>query len=241
MFILFGRFNDVNLGIIANNLLVMDVNKWSWISSVSAVAPVDLANEPSSDPTAISNGSSDNKGVIAGAVVGAVAGISIIAGAIFFCIRRRRNQSSNNGKNEYVAHNNNVPSSSSEEAPPLQYYNTDIDNNNVNQPMLISRDIPHCKFTIIKRKKKTSAALYPSIIILYYLDTNFIYTAVDGSDSSGRGYIRSPTSTDNTSTWHDRSTYYGSEKPDASLSPASFSENSEPIRLTLKPVKPDGA
>ena len=76
---------------------------------------------------------------------------------------------------------------------------------------------------------------------MYYPNTNYMYIAVDESVSGGRGYIRSPISTDNTSSWHDRSVYYGSEKPDASVSPESFSEHSEPIRLTLKPVKPDGA
>ncbi|KAI7856582.1 hypothetical protein BDC45DRAFT_58916 [Circinella umbellata] len=210
LFILFGRSNDGNLGITANNILVMDVNKWSWISSISAVAPVDRSiNGLSPDSPPDSNNSSDNKGAIAGAVVGALAGVSIIAGAIFFFIRRKRNQPSNNEQNEYVSHNNNIPSSSSEEPPPLHYYNTDVDNNNnVHQPMLAPSDVPH---------------------------------SVDESVSSGRGYVRSPISTDNTSSWQDRSAYYGSEKPDGSVSPGSFDEHSEPIRLTLKPVKPDGA
>ena len=69
-----------------------------------------------------------------------------------------------------------------------------------------------------------------------------MYITADGSTSSDRAYPRSTSYTDNTpSSWQDRSTYYSSEKPDASVSPVGSSGNDEPIRLVMQPVKPDGA
>ncbi|KAI7853822.1 hypothetical protein BDC45DRAFT_145180 [Circinella umbellata] len=66
-----------------NEVRIMDVNKWSWVSSISALTP------EAQFPT--TGSSSFNTGTIAGAAVGGAAVFALFAGLIaFFLIRRRK-------------------------------------------------------------------------------------------------------------------------------------------------------
>ncbi|KAI9275863.1 hypothetical protein BDA99DRAFT_601414 [Phascolomyces articulosus] len=146
LFFMFGRTLNVNFSIVANTLLVFDVNRWSWISSVSALLPEKkLTVDDSTDgSTRGGDNGTVSKGTIAGAVVGGVIGVSLIAGVLFFFLRRKRNQLNNNNNNNEkngcdIAYNNNMPYPPSE-APPPQYYVTD-QHNNVYQP--VHTNVPH--------------------------------------------------------------------------------------------------
>ncbi|KAI9275865.1 hypothetical protein BDA99DRAFT_532811 [Phascolomyces articulosus] len=103
LFILFGRSGDVNMDLTSTRVWVLNVNRWTWVSSVDAVKPQPLkpGNSVGSND---SSGGGSKTGAIAGAVVGVVIGLSIIAAAFFF-IRRR--QKSNN-ENKYKSNNNDT-------------------------------------------------------------------------------------------------------------------------------------
>ncbi|KAI9275866.1 hypothetical protein BDA99DRAFT_532812 [Phascolomyces articulosus] len=86
LFIMFGR---TTAGL-SNRIWVLDVNRWAWISSITAVMP-----DSTSTTSGVSN-KSMSPGAIAGAVIGAVGGVAIAGAIVFFFLRRKRNQKSNN-------------------------------------------------------------------------------------------------------------------------------------------------
>ena len=91
---MFGGVIDGTALTLLNRTWVMDVDRWAWVDSISAVSPQatpSVSVLPSSTELSWDgNDQANSAGTIAGAVVGAVAGVAIIAGAIFFFIRRKR-------------------------------------------------------------------------------------------------------------------------------------------------------
>ena len=106
LFILFGAVNvnnNTETFTLSQKIRAMDVNSYSWVSFVrgstsetqSPTTDVDQNDETLND-------SSVSAGTIAGAVVGGVAGLAIIAGiTAFFLIRRRKSQKLEEEKNEF--------------------------------------------------------------------------------------------------------------------------------------------
>ncbi|KAI9252264.1 hypothetical protein BDA99DRAFT_587714 [Phascolomyces articulosus] len=105
LFVMFGNINlldDPWPYNITNRVWAMDVDRWAWVSSVSAITPDPVlstddttppGNEGGTQDDGSSGSSSTNAGTIAGAVVGGVAGVVIIAAIAFFFIRKKRQQS----------------------------------------------------------------------------------------------------------------------------------------------------
>ncbi|KAG2216549.1 hypothetical protein INT45_006333 [Circinella minor] len=105
---MFGAVNSDNPATayfsLSNEVRVMDINKWSWVTSVSALTPEALSTTANNGGDSKDSGSQGNNtdgsnqfavstGTIVGIVVGGVAGLAIIAGLfIFFFIRRRKNR-----------------------------------------------------------------------------------------------------------------------------------------------------
>ncbi|KAI9275434.1 hypothetical protein BDA99DRAFT_495459 [Phascolomyces articulosus] len=95
LFIIFGSTGDSD-----SALSALDIENWSWLSTVPAVVvPESEGDQQGGSPgngqsqgEQPDSGSSVAPGTIAGAVVGAVAGVAIIGALVFFFLRRRRNQ-----------------------------------------------------------------------------------------------------------------------------------------------------
>lgn len=127
LFIMFGAVAEGETINIINKVWVMDVNRWAWVSSVSAVSQQETPSA-SVTPLPTNDGDTNNTGTIAGAVVGAVAGAVIITCAIFFYMRRRR-QKSQNTMEEQIKDNKVIPKG---DFPPRNYKDEmapTIDNN----------------------------------------------------------------------------------------------------------------
>ncbi|CAO3663638.1 unnamed protein product [Rhizopus stolonifer] len=106
------------------NMYVLDINNWSWTKvpttgfSNQITSPVDPSSNTTS-PTTTSSSTENNQskaGIIAGATVGGVAFLAILAFALFFCIRRRRQEEKN--KDEASSVHEDVDLSST----PKEYY-----------------------------------------------------------------------------------------------------------------------
>ncbi|KAI9264131.1 hypothetical protein BDA99DRAFT_604584 [Phascolomyces articulosus] len=87
-----------NLIIGQNSTWVMDIDRWTWVSSVEAIQPDPLStsSDTPSQPSGNGNGSDGSTvstGTVAGAVVGGVIGSAIIVAILFYIIRRKRHQS----------------------------------------------------------------------------------------------------------------------------------------------------
>ncbi|KAI9252866.1 hypothetical protein BDA99DRAFT_520254 [Phascolomyces articulosus] len=97
LFIMFGFINYIDQPYsfnTTNKIWGMDVNKWSWVSSINAMTPESIP-EPidttGSTPGDDGKPNSISTGAIVGAAVGGVVGVAIIAGIVaFFCIRRKK-------------------------------------------------------------------------------------------------------------------------------------------------------
>ena len=108
LFVMFGAVNNDNPAAayfsLSSEVRVMDINQWSWVTSVSALTPEARSKTANNGGDSKDGGSQENNtgdtnhsavstGTIAGIVVGGVAGLAIIAGLlIFFFIRRRKNR-----------------------------------------------------------------------------------------------------------------------------------------------------
>ncbi|KAJ4299526.1 hypothetical protein N0V90_004771 [Kalmusia sp. IMI 367209] len=69
---------------------------WSYYRQVPASVTAATASSNPSETSGASGGKSSSKAWIAGAVVGPIVGIALIAGIIFFLMRRRKNKNNNN-------------------------------------------------------------------------------------------------------------------------------------------------
>ncbi|KAG2226901.1 hypothetical protein INT45_010180 [Circinella minor] len=95
LLVMFGAINwdnKTSIYVYSNDVRVLDVNAWTWLTSISALTPV---ARPSSTSDLEENDddnteSSVSIGTIVGAVVGGVAGLAIIIGIIAFLLLRRR-------------------------------------------------------------------------------------------------------------------------------------------------------
>ena len=92
-FVLFGAINtnkETPTYTTSNDVRVLNIKTWSWVTSINALSPE--ARTPGNDGNG-GGSSTVSAGTIAGAVVGGVAGLAIIAGLIaFFLIRKRKNR-----------------------------------------------------------------------------------------------------------------------------------------------------
>ncbi|KAI9491416.1 hypothetical protein BDB00DRAFT_832893 [Zychaea mexicana] len=99
LFVMFGIDSNVYE---RTDFQVLDTDDWQWVDSY--VGPGRKDDGSSGDPEHPDNAGGSGEGgvsggTIAGAVVGAVAGVGIIAGALFFFLRRRRrNQGEQNSR-----------------------------------------------------------------------------------------------------------------------------------------------
>ncbi|KAI9275864.1 hypothetical protein BDA99DRAFT_588904 [Phascolomyces articulosus] len=99
LYIMFGRVRDQVMAN-TNRVWILDIKRWTWVSSVSAVVPQPiLLPSDSTGGSKGSSGSNNSTSTIAGAVVGGVVGVSIVTGALIFFLRRKRRSSSRRNQN----------------------------------------------------------------------------------------------------------------------------------------------
>ncbi|KAI9320137.1 hypothetical protein BX666DRAFT_1919599, partial [Dichotomocladium elegans] len=93
VFILFGSVNEA---LLYNDFHVLNISTWSWMERYPGLAGSAITPNNSTDTTNPNDGerSKSNTGAIAGGVVGGVAGVALIAAAIFFMRRKRKSQPS---------------------------------------------------------------------------------------------------------------------------------------------------
>lgn len=82
---MFGGTTDGSTMYLTNRTWVLDVDCWAWVSSISAVSP-----QETSYISLTGDDNANSAEIIAGAVIGAVAGAAIIACSVFLYIRRKR-------------------------------------------------------------------------------------------------------------------------------------------------------
>ncbi|KAI7853819.1 hypothetical protein BDC45DRAFT_510198 [Circinella umbellata] len=101
LLVMFGAINwdnKTSIYIFANDVRVLDVNSWTWLTSISALTPearLTTTESEESEESEEEKGDDNNEpsisiGTIVGAVVGGVAGLAIIIGIIAFLLLRRR-------------------------------------------------------------------------------------------------------------------------------------------------------
>ncbi|KAL0088268.1 hypothetical protein F4703DRAFT_1771652 [Phycomyces blakesleeanus] len=93
-----------------SNIYVLDTTAWSWTRMAPAILPSSTNPDSPQSTTGVNGGTSStdpvvqhtssSKGVIAGAVVGALAGIAIIGGLVFCFIKRKRRQEAEEERKE---------------------------------------------------------------------------------------------------------------------------------------------
>ncbi|KAI9275862.1 hypothetical protein BDA99DRAFT_532808 [Phascolomyces articulosus] len=128
LFVMFGSFLDATSNkIVSNNILILDVNEWSWVSSVKAVTPISQSTKDGDDDssegddgTTGNGGSNKSTGKIAGAVVGSVVGLVTIAGAVLFFIRKQSGRT-HHKEDGYISNNNDDEKAHADDPPQYNY------------------------------------------------------------------------------------------------------------------------
>ncbi|KAI9251854.1 hypothetical protein BDA99DRAFT_563545 [Phascolomyces articulosus] len=220
LYIMFGGTLEATVFNIVNQIWVLDVNRWAWVSSVSAVAaePLPAGSDPSltaigptptgGSPDSASDGVSS--GTIAGAVVGSVVGVALIAGAAFFFIRRNRRQPEQQEQQQQQ-----------QLQPDTKGYNNNTGGQYGMYPVVDTHPPPP-NYGELEHNNSSSnirQPLSPSTNYSSQANTREI-------ESFSVGYTETSTSQGQSSA----SAFHGSEKPDGSVQ-----------HFVLAPVKPDGA
>ncbi|KAI8150271.1 hypothetical protein BJV82DRAFT_586556 [Fennellomyces sp. T-0311] len=107
---LFVIFGIDSTGATRNDFHVLNVSNWTWVDNFVGVVPRPPETKPSESPEPTNTDADDespSSGAIAGAVIGAVAAVSLLAVAVLFVMRRKRQNTSNSeGDDEVFVYKN---------------------------------------------------------------------------------------------------------------------------------------
>ncbi|KAI8148291.1 hypothetical protein BJV82DRAFT_663671 [Fennellomyces sp. T-0311] len=83
-----------------NNIWVLDIEKWSWVTSLPGL-PVDSSNSNTTETSSDDKQVSLRIGTVVSIVIGLVAGTTaIVCTVVFLCIRRKRRQNESDAKSD---------------------------------------------------------------------------------------------------------------------------------------------